>query len=143
MAKNKPIPSPGLAVDGVVGSTQRDGVLYASAARGAATYVSPEFSAPDECGLRLYIDITNVNGGTLTLKIQTKDPASGNWVDLAGAVTTALAAATTTRLTVFPGITAANNLDVSSPISGRWRISMTVAAATMTFSVGGEYLAYP
>lgn len=137
--RNRPVPSQGLNIYSGA-SSQKDGVILASAARAAATYTSGEYFASDVRGLRIYIDITNANGGSLVLKLQTKDPSSGNWVDVAGAVTAALGSNATTVLILYPSVAESANVDISDPIGTSWRISVTVSTATMTFSVGGEYL---
>lgn len=138
--RTKPVPSQNLKVDGVIGSTQKDGIIFPSASRAAAAYNSNEYFATDAMGVRLYIDLTVVNGGTLTVKIQTKDPLTGNWVDVPGATTTALAAVATTTLTLEPGVTETANVDVAQSIGTSWRVVATTAVAAVTFSIGGEYL---
>lgn len=142
--RNAPVPSPlparGLNANAGA-SLQKDGIIFASASRTAAAYTSDEMHNPNCKGVRLYVDITDVGAaGTLTVKIQTKDPATGTWVDLAGAVTTALAAVATTTLLVYPGITETNNVDVSSHLGSAWRVVATVASNAVVFSIGGDYL---
>jgi hypothetical protein len=138
--RTKPVPSQNLKVDGVVGSVQKDGIIFPSLSRAAAAYTSNEYFAGDAMGVRLYIDLTVVNGGTLIVKVQTKDPSSGNWTDMVGAVTTSLAAVATTTLTIEPGVTETANFDVAQSIGASWRVVATTATAAVTFSVGGEYL---
>lgn len=135
---NIPVPSQNLNLSS---TSNKDGTILPSAARIAATYNSNAYSNPSYRGVRIFIDITNANGGNLIAKIQNFDPVSGNWVDLPLAVTAALAANATTSLTVYPGITETANVDVANPLGAQWRVNIVVAAATMTFSVGGEYLA--
>jgi hypothetical protein len=138
---NRPVPSQGLNIYSGA-SSQKDGSIFASASRGAATYVSNEYFNPDAKGLRLYIDITvNAGGtGTVTAKVQSKDPVSGNWVDQAGMVTSALSAIATTTLTIYPGVTETANVDVAENLGTQWRVSVTVGTQAVTFSIGGEYL---
>lgn len=69
-----------------------------------------------------------------------QDPATGNWVDLAGAVTAALAAVATTMLTIYPGITVAAGVAISSPLGLVWRLNVVVGTNAVVFSVGGQYL---
>ena len=139
---NAPLPTQGLsagnkALDPVV---QYDGVVFSVASRAAAAYNTNPYFNPNRLGVRLYINLTVVNGGTLTVKIQNFDPASQTWVDLTGAVTTALAAVAVTRLTVYPAVTPAANFDVSTTLGTTWRVVATTATAAVTFGIGGEYL---
>lgn len=135
--RTRPVPSKGLNYSS---SPNKDGSIFASAARGAATYTSDEYANQDARGLQLYIDITNANGGSLVAKLQSKDPVSGNWVDIAGAVTASLGSNATTVLTLYPGVTETANVDVANSLPAQWRVSVTVSTATMTFSIGGVYL---
>src|SRR5438874_1568288 len=145
-AHNQPVPSPQPA-QGIY-SPNPDGIIYPSAVRVAATYTSDEMYNPVCKGVRIYVDVTNANGGSLVIKIQTRDPNSDAWTDLTGAtssVATPWASNQTRTLTVYPGITTAagnatTNTEVSNFISLSWRVVVTVSTATMTFSVGAEYL---
>lgn len=138
-----PVPTQGLAAFTGLDATapQRDGTIFTVASRVAAAYNSPELLNAKWKGVRLFINLTVVNGGTLTVKIQNFDPASQTWVDLPLAVTTALAAVAVTTLTVYPGQTETANQDISDPLGGRWRVVATTAVAAVTFGIGGEYLA--
>ena len=139
---NAPVPTQGLsagnkALDPVV---QYDGVVFAVASRAAAPYNSGAYFNPNRKGVRLFINLTVVNGGTLTVKIQVFDPASQTWVDLPLATTTALAAVAVTTLTVYPGVTETANFDVENPLGTTWRVVATTAVAAVTFGIGAEYL---
>ena len=146
MHQNQPVPSPqpSAAVSGTPGVT--NGIIYASAARVVAAYTSDEMFNPNCKGVRIYADITVNNGGTVIVKIQTRDPNSDAWVDLTGATTAGLATANQTRtLTVYPGITVAagtatTNTEINNHLGTSWRLVATVSVATVTFSVGAEYL---
>jgi hypothetical protein len=157
--KNKPVPTKGLYVATVLSDPQGgtsdsapanrvsttpaisyDGVIFPVASRAAAAYNSGAFFSPDVRGLRLYINLTVVNGGTLTVKVQIFDPASQTWVDFPGATTTALAAVAVTTLTIYPGLAESANVDISDPFSVLWRVVATTATAAVTFGIGGEYL---
>lgn len=150
---NAPLPTQGLAVvdkanvalgsNGIVGqnaSPQYDGVVFSVASRSANAYNTNPYFNPNRLGVRLYINLTVVNGGTLTVKIQNFDPASQTWVDIPGAVTSALAAVAVTTLVVYPGVTETANGDVSTPLGVLWRVVATTATAAVTFGIGGEYL---
>jgi hypothetical protein len=138
---NYPVPDPNIY--GVNSASQpKAGTIFPSAARTAAAYTSPELWNPWAQGVRLFINITDNSGntGTVTVKIQVKDPVSGNYVDLALATTTAIATTGTSMLTVYPSVTETANVDVSEPLGMSWRVVATVGTATCTFSVGAEYL---
>ena len=121
-------------------TVQYDGVVFSVASRAAADYASAAYFNPNRLGIRLYINLTVVNGGTLTVKVQTFDPASQTWVDIPLAVTAALAAVAVTTLTLYPGITETANVDVAVPTGVLFRVVATTATAAVTFGIGGEFL---
>jgi hypothetical protein len=139
---NAPLPTQGLSAGSKAldPTAQYDGIVFSVASRAAAAYNTNPYFNPNRLGVRLYINLTVVNGGTLTVKIQNYDPASGTWVDIPGAVTTALAAVAVTTLTVYPGITETANVEQSIPLGVTWRVVATTATAAVTFGIGGEYL---
>lgn len=118
----------------------RDGIVFLVASRAAAEYTSNPYFNPNRLGIRLYVNLTVVNGGTLTVKVQTFDPASQTWVDIPGATTTALAAVAVTTLTLYPGLTETANVDVAVPTGVLFRVVATTATAAVTFGIGGEFL---
>lgn len=140
--RNVETPLPSQQVGELASRTHKLGSIFESASRVAATYVSDTLHNYEAKGVRLFFDLTNVGAGpgTVTAKIQVRDPASGVWVDLAGAVTTALNAVATTMLTVYPGLTVAANVAVSSPLGLEWRVSVTVATNAVVFSIGAQYM---
>lgn len=153
MILNQPVPSVGVNTTGqdsaAAGTANRNGVIFASAARtetadptgdGAGVYVSPPFSNDWAKGLDLFVDTTSSGSGTLTVKLQKRDPASGNWYDLPGATTVAINDPADVLLTVYPGITVAANVSVSNHLGHVWRVHATVATASVTFSIGAVYL---
>ena len=140
---NAPLPTQGLSA-GINKTTdptvQYDGVVFSVASRAAAAYNSNAYFNPNRKGVRLYINLTVVNGGTLTVKIQNFDSASQTWVDVPLAVTSALAAVAVTTLTIYPGNTETANQDVATSLGSLWRVVATTATAAVTFGIGGEYL---
>lgn len=146
MHKNQPVPSPlpSSATPGTPGVP--DGIIFISAARSATTYTSDELFNPNCRGVRIYFDITVDNGGTVTASVQTRDPLTDKWVTITGGTSAAFGSAAQTRtLTIYPGLTAAagtatTNTEVNNFLSTSWRLSIVVATATVTFSVGAEYL---
>ena len=149
-AKNKPVPTKGLFVTQAssvvppntptVQGAQRDGVIFPSASRIVAVYTSDAYFAPDVTGLRLYINVTTNGGGTLVVKVQTFDQASQTWADIPLGTTGSITTDVMGTLTIHTGQIETAGVDVSQPIGVLWRAIATVTAATMVFSVGGEYL---
>jgi hypothetical protein len=143
MANNKPVETPLPAQTSAEAASKSHviGTIFESASRVAATYTSDEIKNFEHLGVRLFINRTNVGGaGTVTAKIQVKDPVSGTWVDLTGAVTTALATVACSCLTVYPGLTVAANDKIDGHLGVTWRVSVTVATNAVIFSIGAEYL---
>lgn len=144
---NQPVPSTGN--QGVADTGNKNGIIFVSASRnetddpaglGAGIYVSEEMQNPGAKGVDLFADTTSTTAGTVTVKIQKKDPNSGNWYDLAGATTGAIADPADVLLTVYPGIAETANVSVSDHLGHIWRVHATVATAAVTFSVGAVYL---
>lgn len=121
-------------------TVQYDGVVFPVLSRAALAYNSNAYFNPNRRGVKLYINLTVVNGGNLTVKVQNFDPASQTWVDIPLAVTTALAAVAVTMLVIYPGVTETANADVATSLGTTWRVVATTAAAAVTFGIGGEYL---
>ncbi len=129
--------------------TQVSGILFASAARaqtgGVASdgvYASSEQQNPGAKGVRLYSVVAN-GSGTVTIKIQVRDPNTDVWIDLAGATTAALNNTAGALLTVYPGLTGiadAAGVTINQHLGPAWRAVATVATASETFSVGADYL---
>jgi hypothetical protein len=81
--------------------------------------------------------------GTATIKIQVRNPYTRAWVDLAGAATAALNNTAGALLTVYPGLTGiadSAGVTINQHLGSAWRAIATVATATETFSVSGDYL---
>lgn len=134
---------------GVADTANKNGVIFASAERnqtddpaglGAGIYVSEEMQNPGARGVDLFIDTTSSGSGTLTVKLQKKDPNSGTWHDLTSATTTAINDPADVILTVYPGIAETANVSVSDHLGHTWRVHATVGTAAVTFSVGAVYL---
>ena len=96
-------------------------------------------------GVQLVLDYTAESGTspTLDVKVQVKDPVSGNYVDLAGAAFAQQNAVGTNMLTIYPGIAETANVTVSDGLAKTWRIVGTVGGSdtpTVTASVGATML---
>lgn len=103
-----------------------------------------EYVNPGAKGIRVFIDVTDVGAGpgTVTVKVQNRDPASLNWVDVPEATSGAISTTGTTTLTLYPGQEEDTTapVAVSEPLGVRWRLVATVATNAVTFSIGADYL---
>jgi hypothetical protein len=143
MAKAWPVPHAGPIAASA--STQRAGIILPTTEYSntvdSGVYTSPAYANYAATGLRLYVDVTDIHtNGTVTVKVQTQDPASLNWVDIPGATTPTIAAVSTSTLTIHPSVTETATVDVAQPLGAMWRVHATVATAHVDFSVGGDYL---
>lgn len=115
-----------------------EGTLLASAAR-TATGNSTDQTNHNSSGVMVALNVTvaGVDGG-LTLRIQWKDPISGNYINLNAAPTTV----TGTGTTVYafgPGATTAGGVTQGTAglLPRTWRISVVASNSTSyTYSVG-------
>lgn len=91
-------------------------------------------------GVRVNVNITALTGTspTLTVTIQGKDAASGTYYTILAS--TALSATGFTRLTIYPGLTAAANSIASDIVPRDWRIAYTIGGTTpaVTATIGAE-----
>ena len=143
---NQPVPfSDARAASG----SNRNGVIFLSAERnqtddpdglGAGLYASEEMHNPGARGVDIFVDTTSSGSGTVAVKVQKKDPNSGTWHDIVGAVTATLNDPADSVLTIYPGIAETANVSVSDHLGLTWRVVATVATAAATFSVGAVYL---
>lgn len=145
MHKNQPVPAPGPSTATPNSTSTPDGVIFASAARTQATYTSDEMYNPNCKGVRIYFSSADVGTGTATIQVQTRDPNSDNWVNMLTGVSPAWTGNQSRTLTIYPGLTAVvgiatTNTIASEFLSTSWRITVVVGTATLTFSVGAEYL---
>jgi hypothetical protein len=143
---NQPVPFPGAQT---AGNSNLNGVIFASASRnetdnptgdGAGVYVSAEMQNMGARGVDLFVDTTSSATGTLTVKVQKKDPVTDNWYDITGATTVAINDPADVLLTIYPGIAETANLRISNHLGLTWRVHATVATAAVTFSIGAVYL---
>lgn len=109
--------------------------VFASAAR-TATANSNNMSLPDAVGAEFMLDISAVSGTTPTcvVKVQARDPISGNYVDVPGAAFASQNATGTTRLVVHPAITASANVAVAQTLPERFRAVATIGGTTPSFT---------
>lgn len=147
MILNQNVPSSGNL--GTADTTNYNGIVFPLAARtesadpdglGSGIYASPEMHNNWAKGVDIFIDTTTSGSGTVTVKLQKKDPAGGTWFDIPGAVSTSINDPANELFTVYPGIAETANVSVSDHIGHTWRVIATVATASVTFSVGAVYL---
>lgn len=118
--------------------------VRASASIGATAALTAQVNKGHR-GAKIYVDASAVSGTspTLDLKVQTKDPSTGDWIDLPGAVFAQITAAAAQNLTIYPGIAETGNVSVSDVLSRNWRLHGTVGGSdtpTVTFSAGVSYI---
>lgn len=120
-------------------------VVLPSLARAEETYNSASFASGGRRGIRLYVDATiEVGTATLDVKLQGRDVASGDWVDVPGASFAQISAVTAApvSLTVYPGVAETANESVSDVVPSAWRVVAVVGgtSVSVTFSVGADLL---
>jgi hypothetical protein len=115
----------------------QDTPLLPSASYGIATAVSNDIDTSGCQFLNVIIDITAIGAsGTVTCTIQGKDTTSGKYYTILAS--SALASNATTRLKVGPTIAASANAIAQDYLPKTIRVSVAVAVAASTFSVGAS-----
>lgn len=106
-----------------------------------ATLASPDQTNADGRGLLVFINLTANPGalGALTVTVQAKDPASGNYVTLLASA--ALAAVAMTTLTVYPGAAVTANVSASQVLPRQWRILTSNNGNPTSYTVGACVIA--
>jgi len=91
-------------------------------------------------GANIIMDMTAVTAtGTVTVKIEGKDAASGKYYTILESA--ALSAVATTILKIYPGVLAAANLAISEALPKTIKVTATHGnAVSMTYSVGLTFL---
>lgn len=117
----------------------REATILASAAR-TETATGADQTNDAWRGVILTLDITVWNATTLDVKVQTKDPTSGKYVDLPGAAFAQKSGTGTDTLTIYPGIAETANRSVSDVLSATWRVVGTQVGTSATYSVGACYM---
>jgi hypothetical protein len=115
-------------------SRNQSGTLIASQSS-TATITGQDMSNTNYAGVHVIVDVTAITTGTLTPKIQGKDPASGKYYDLL--IGAAIAGTGTTVLKVYPGILASGSVAAQDILPTTWRVVLTKSdASSWTYSVG-------
>lgn len=121
-----------------------DRTVFSSAARTATANSDQQDTPDDKRGAIFYLNISAASGTTPTLdiKLQGKDPASGNWFDIQNASFAQKTAAGTDSLLVYPGAVETANRRVSNVLPNDWRAVATIAGTSpsFTFSLGVSFV---
>jgi hypothetical protein len=89
----------------------------------------------DARGIKVFINVSSAGTGSVTVAIQTKDPASGTYVALL--TSAAIVANGMTVLTVYPGLAATANVSANDVLPRQWRISATANNANpVNYTIG-------
>ena len=115
-------------------------LILSSSSRAVATHTSAAFTTEGYSGIRVFTDVTDANGGSVTPVVQTLDQVSGNWVNIPGGAFAAISTNTTKLLTIRPGVAETANESVSDSPGSTIRISVPVGTAAVTFSMGMDLI---
>ena len=114
----------------------KSGSLFPSGAQAIGTTYSADQQNLNRRGVVATVAVSVDNtGGTLTVTIQGKDPASGTYYDILTSAGLNVAAGLIS-LRVYPGIAAVTNRSVSDILPATWRLKFVVASAAITATVG-------
>ena len=114
------------------------GALITLAAAGAGTTLGADQVNTSARGVRVTVDLTK-NSGTIdvVVTIQTKDKASGKYIDRLASVS--LTASGTTEYTVHPDLAASANVVAQNFLGENWRVKLvsgTGSVPNFTATVG-------
>ena len=88
--------------------------------------------------MNVYINISAVGGGTLTVTLQGVDDLSGGTYTVLAS--SALNGTGLTVLQIYPGLTASANSIVSAPLPSTWNIKYVGAVGTPSFTISAALL---
>lgn len=110
-----------------------EGTAIASASRASGTTTnSADIINYSKNQLSVTTNITSAGAGTVTVKVQQKDLISGLYVDIPGAITTALTGVGTYIIQIAPALTPVANSLVSAVIPRTLRITQTTGGGVNT-----------
>jgi hypothetical protein len=116
--------------------------LLTLTAQGTGTVNSADQVNSSGRGACVGINITVITAGTLTVVLQGKDVASGQYYTIAS--TAAITGTGFGTLFAYPGITPVTatqtTVAVSAPLPRTWRISATVATGPVTATIGASVI---
>lgn len=109
-----------------------------TAAGVSADQVSSDYFAQNFKGITVALNVTSFGGASLVVVIEGKDSASGNYFPLltSGAITSKGITSHTIYPGLTPGATADNSSTANNILPAVFRIRVTVAAGTCSFTVG-------
>lgn len=112
-------------------------IVAASGTR-TASFSSDDLDANDYRGAKVVVSVSSITAGGITATIEGKDRVSAKYYTILAS--TPIITSTERVLTVYPGITASNNVSVSDVLPDIWRVSVTVASGTASYSIGASLL---
>jgi hypothetical protein len=127
--------APAAAIQSVTPMTRDKGAIITSTLQAAGTVVSPDQSGYNVS--RVICVVVNTGGSTptVTLSLQNKDAASGQYYTvITGTVVTALN--TPTPLSMGAGLATTANVSSGTPVAAKWRLSALFAGTTTTGTIG-------
>lgn len=132
----------GLALAGIAFSAQADNsdtqALVTLTAQAAATVNSADLPNATGQGVIVGVNLSTMTSATVTVHVQGKDAASGQYYDLLAS--TALASTGFTTMTVYPGVVASANVAANAPLPKTWRVSVVVTGTAATGTVGASVI---
>jgi len=108
--------------------------LFVSASRAGGAHTSDPVTVAGFLGGAMYVNYTAGTGSTV-VQLQRLDRTSGGWQNVLGALTAAIATASSTTMTVYPGIAETGNISVSDVLGDVIRAIATITTYPATFSV--------
>ena len=117
---------------------------FASAARltSGSPFNSAELKTAGRKGIHAHVDVTvDPDTVSIVVKVQGKDETTGDFYDIPGAATPAIAVVGRSRLTIYPGLAETANVDVSDVVPATIRIVSThTGGTTLTYGVSVDFL---
>lgn len=104
----------------------------------SASFSSDDIDANLYRGAKVVVSIGSITSGGLTATIEGKDRVSQKYYTILASAP--LLTSQDKVLTVYPGITATTNVSASDVLPDTWRVSITVASGTASYSIGASYI---
>jgi len=138
-ANSSVIVTPGISFFGEVGNSEE--IILPSAAR-TATVNSADFVNRNAKGIKVVVDISAVTATpSIIVKIQGKDPVSGNYYDIL--ISASYTTVATNVLTIFPSIPDVADLKASDILPRTYRVRVEHADTdSITYSVSGALISW-
>jgi hypothetical protein len=126
----------GTGFDRMRGNVDLGAVLTLAGATTAQ--VSADLTNFNGRGVQIGINLTGLTGTSVTIAVQGKDVASGQYYTLLSSA--AIAAAGFTLLTLYPGAPSIANQSSPQVLPRTFRVSATPASATVTATIGASVI---